>query len=143
MGNSGSSSKPEVSFARDDVIDGSTPPKPKKREALEDKLWRKFSNEPLVPIGCGVTAYFLVSGLKSFRDRDPFKSQRMMRNRVAAQFATLLAFVGYIGLENADFRLGPMTQDKEKLESLLAEAEAEKAARSSAMALNEKNNGQT
>ena len=145
MGNAGSAPKPEVSFNRDQQF-GSAPPKPKKKETFEEKVWRKvrvsllwslyraesitfvstsclfaillvvhvlcfgmifalqFSNEPLIPIGCVATAYFLISGLKSFRDRDPFKSQRMMRNRVAAQFATLLAFIGYIGLENADFR---------------------------------------
>jgi hypothetical protein len=36
----------------------------------------------------------------------------MMRNRVMAQFVTLICFIGYMGLEQADFRLAPMVQDK-------------------------------
>jgi len=59
--------------------------------------------QPLVPIGCAATAYFLASGIKSFRDRDPVRSQRMMKYRVAAQFVTLMCFVGYIGWERYVF----------------------------------------
>lgn len=65
----------------------------------------QFSQEPLVPIGCLVTAYFLGSGIKSFYNRDAARSQKMMRLRVAAQFSTLLIFVGYAGM-NA-FTLNP------------------------------------
>ena len=36
----------------------------------------------------------------------------MMRNRVVAQFVTLACFVGYMGLDQADFRIAPMVQDK-------------------------------
>jgi hypothetical protein len=36
----------------------------------------------------------------------------MMRNRVIAQFVTIICFVGYMGMEQADFRLAPMVQDK-------------------------------
>ncbi len=64
------------------------------------------------------TVYFLVSGLKSFQRRDPVTSQRMMRNRVIAQFVTILCFIGYIGAEQADFRLAPMVQDKIAAEKL-------------------------
>jgi len=42
------------------------PPSSSKLETFDQKLWRKFSEEPLVPIGCGVTLYFLVSGIRSF-----------------------------------------------------------------------------
>jgi hypothetical protein len=35
----------------------------------------------------------------------------MMRLRVASQFFTLLAFVGYYGVKNFDFRLAPMHQE--------------------------------
>lgn len=64
------------------------------------------------------TVYFLVSGLKSFQRRDPVTSQRMMRNRVIAQFVTIICFIGYIGAEQADFRLAPMVQDKIAAEKL-------------------------
>lgn len=36
----------------------------------------------------------------------------MMRNRVIAQFVTIICFIGYMGFEQADFRLAPMVQDK-------------------------------
>merc|ERR1719491_1649531 len=43
-------------------------------ETFEEKLYRKFMAEPLVPIGCLTTAYFLGSGIQSFYNRDPKKS---------------------------------------------------------------------
>jgi len=58
----------------------------------------QFKAEPLVPIGCLTTAYFLGSGIKSFYNRDPIKSQSMMRLRVASQFATIMIFIGYAGM---------------------------------------------
>jgi len=73
-------------------------PRLQRQETFEEKLYRKFSQEPLVPIGCLVTAYFLGSGIKSFYNRDAGRSQKMMRLRVAAQFSTLLIFVGYAGM---------------------------------------------
>ena len=91
-------------------------PKMKKVETFEEKLYRKFSEEPLVPIGCLVTAYFLGSGIKSFFDRDMRKSQKMMRARVAAQGATILVFIGYAGWNSFSFSFGapPTSKDDEK-----------------------------
>lgn len=93
-----------------------------KRAALSHKyalvrpfLSLQFSQQPLVPIGCATTAYFLASGIKSFRDRDPVKSQRMMKYRVMAQFVTLICFCGYIGYDNMDWRIAPMYQDAKKV----------------------------
>jgi Hypoxia induced protein conserved region len=57
------------------------------------------------------TVYFLASGIRSFQKRDVVRSQRMMRNRVAAQFVTLACMVGYMGMEQADFRIAPKFQD--------------------------------
>jgi hypothetical protein len=62
------------------------------------------------------TAYFLVSGIKSFQERNPVRSQKMMQLRVGAQFATLLCFIGYVGLDNFDLRLAPMYQNAKKAE---------------------------
>jgi hypothetical protein len=67
----------------------------------------KFTRQPLVPIGCMATAYFLVSGINSFQNRDPRRAQKMMRARVGAQFATLLAFVAYVGFDNVNFEIAP------------------------------------
>lgn len=76
-------------------------------ETFEQKLYRKFKAEPLVPIGCLTTAYFLGSGIKSFYNRDPAKSQTMMRLRVGSQFATILIFMGYAGMNAFSFELAP------------------------------------
>ena len=39
----------------------------KSEETLKEKFNRKFSENPFVPIGCGLTACALVYGLWSFR----------------------------------------------------------------------------
>jgi hypothetical protein len=49
----------------------------------------------------------LFTGLKAFRNRDVRRSQKMMRARVGAQFATLAAFVSYVGLENVNLEIAP------------------------------------
>lgn len=67
-----------------------------------------------MPIGCIVTAYFLGSGIRAFYNRDPARSQKMMRARVGAQFATLLTFVAYAGMSNFDLRIAPMYQEAKK-----------------------------
>jgi hypothetical protein len=61
-----------------------------------------------------VTAYFLGSGIKSFYQRDAARSQKMMRARVGAQFATLLTFVIYMGTSNFDMTMAPMYQASKK-----------------------------
>ena len=48
----------------------------------------------------------------------------MMRNRVAAQFATIMVFVGYMGADNFDLRLAPMYQDAKRVEEMLKEEAA-------------------
>jgi len=53
------------------------------------------------------------------------KSQKMMRNRVMAQFATVMVFIGYMGMDNFDWRLAPMYQDAKKVEEMLKEEGAQ------------------
>jgi hypothetical protein len=67
----------------------------------------QFMKQPLVPLGCLTTAYFLMSGIKSFKNRDPRRAQKMMRLRVGAQFATLVAFVGYMGFDSFNLEAAP------------------------------------
>mmetsp|Transcript_7810 Transcript_7810/g.10682 ORF Transcript_7810/g.10682 Transcript_7810/m.10682 type:complete len:133 (-) Transcript_7810:357-755(-) len=88
---------------------GVLPPMPKLRrpETFEEKLYRKFTSEPLIPIGCLTTAYFLGSGIKSFYNRDAAQSQKMMRLRVGAQFATLMIFIGYYGFSQFNLGIAP------------------------------------
>jgi hypothetical protein len=68
---------------------------------------KQFKAEPLVPIGCLVTAYFLGSGIHSFYNRDPKKSQKMMRLRVGSQFMTIVIFVGYAGMNAFTLEFAP------------------------------------
>jgi len=89
-------------------------PKYARVESFEQKLYRKFSEEPLVPIGCVTTAFFLGSGIKSFYNRDAIRSQKMMRARVGAQFATLLVLAGYAGMSALNFNIAPGYQTKER-----------------------------
>ena len=72
-----------------------------------NNITTKFKAEPLVPIGCLTTAFFLGSGIKSFYNRDPKKSQTMMRLRVGSQFATILIFIGYAGMNAFTLELAP------------------------------------
>eukprot|EP00590_Aulacoseira_subarctica_P000817 CAMPEP_0172423328 /NCGR_PEP_ID=MMETSP1064-20121228/15286_1 /TAXON_ID=202472 /ORGANISM="Aulacoseira subarctica , Strain CCAP 1002/5" /LENGTH=139 /DNA_ID=CAMNT_0013164645 /DNA_START=130 /DNA_END=552 /DNA_ORIENTATION=+ len=82
----------------------------KRAESFEEKLYRKCTTQPLVPIGCGVTTYFLVSGIRSFMNRDSARSQVMMRGRVAAQACTVLAFCFYAGFTNLNLGIQPNTK---------------------------------
>jgi hypothetical protein len=79
----------------------------KRSESFEEKLYRKVTTEPLVPIGCCVTTYFLSSGIRSFLNRDSARSQLMMRGRVAAQACTVLAFCFYAGFSNLSLGFQP------------------------------------
>jgi len=66
-----------------------------------------FKAIPLEPIGCLVTAYFLGSGIHSFYNHDPKKSQKMKRLCTGSQFMTILIFVGYAGMNAFTLQLTP------------------------------------
>lgn len=100
------------------IVSEEAPPKLKQSQSLEQRFYDKFMKQPLVPIGCGMTAYFLASGIRSFKNRDPRRAQKMMRARVGAQFFTLVAFVGYVGLDSFNFEVAPAYQRRKKLEKL-------------------------
>ena len=75
----------------------------------------QFSEEPLVPMGCLATAYCLGAGIRSFYRRDTHNQQKMMRLRVAAQFTTLMIFIGYAGWNAFSFQAMPgMIVDESK-----------------------------
>ena len=78
----------------------STPPLPpssrsRKVETFTEKLYRKCSAQPLVPVGCGITCVFLYQGLKSFQNGQAARSQKMMRGRVLAQGVTVVIMCSY------------------------------------------------
>lgn len=112
------------------VDNGTKGPPPMKRIlSVEERMWEKVKKEPLVPIGCAATAYFLASGIKSFQNQDPRRGQKMMRLRVGAQFATLAMFVFYVGLDNINFEVAPQYQrakKKEREEELMKQQQQQK-----------------
>mmetsp|Transcript_19070 Transcript_19070/g.52958 ORF Transcript_19070/g.52958 Transcript_19070/m.52958 type:complete len:146 (-) Transcript_19070:581-1018(-) len=101
------------------------PPSMERQKSFDEKLFDKFTKQPLVPIGCIATVYFLGSGIKSFQNRETRRAQKMMRARVGAQFATLLAFIGYVGVGSFNVEIAPRYQQyKKHQEKLEAEAAA-------------------
>ena len=67
------------------------------KEIVPETTWertvRKFQKEPLVPIGCLVTDLVLGNGLRAFKAGNTNTSQQMMRWRVIAQGATVIAII--------------------------------------------------
>jgi len=57
-------------------------------ETFIEKLYRKCSKEPLVPVGSIATLVCLGAGLRAFHSGEKFKAQQLMRGRVLAQGMT-------------------------------------------------------
>lgn len=70
-------------------------------ETFGEKTKRKFGENPLIPIGCLLTASALIYGLWSFKQGNRQMSQYMMRARVIAQGFTIFAFVAGVGFTAA------------------------------------------
>lgn len=70
-------------------------------EPFLDKVVRKFSQEPLVPVGAILTTAFLTSGFRAFVRGDAKRAQVLMRGRVLAQGFTVLAMCAgaYLGFK--------------------------------------------
>ena len=62
-------------------------------ETFAEKFTRKFKADPLIPIGCGLTAAMLFGGLRSFASKQtansPGQQQNFMRARVGMQGLTV------------------------------------------------------
>ena len=64
-------------------------------ETFSEKLVRKTTAEPLVPIGCLVTVGFLSMGLRAFHKGNAVNAQKLMRGRVMAQgFTVAVMLIG-------------------------------------------------
>ena len=71
------------------------PSEPRSWAQTKQRMWE----DPLVPLGCFVTAAILLGGFASFVNGNAARSQNFMRARVAAQGFTLLA-LGYGAVTN-------------------------------------------
>lgn len=75
-------------------------PPPREKETTLQKAQRKFTNEPLIPLGTIMTVAFLGAGLRAFHTGESRKAQFLMRGRVLAQGFTVAVFLAgsYFGI---------------------------------------------
>ncbi|PHH77360.1 hypothetical protein CDD80_688 [Ophiocordyceps camponoti-rufipedis] len=89
-----------------------------RNERRLQKIVRKLKEEPLIPLGMGLTIFAFVNAYRAIRRGDSHQANRMFRVRVAAQGFTVLAMVaGGIFYQN----------DREKTKEL-RELQAKRAA---------------
>ena len=77
-----------------------------KIETFLQKAQRKFTHEPLIPLGTLLTVGFLGAGLRAFHSGKSREAQYLMRGRVLAQGFTVVVFLvgSYVGLINKPTR---------------------------------------
>jgi hypothetical protein len=87
----------------------------KAEETFLEKLRRKCTHEPLIPLGALLTTAFLGAGLRAFHRGQPRQAQYLMRGRVLAQGFTVAVFIAgsYVGLIKKEPR--ELSYDEKKL----------------------------
>ncbi|CBX94653.1 hypothetical protein LEMA_P116560.1 [Plenodomus lingam JN3] len=58
-----------------------------------DKIWRRLREEPLVPLGCGLTVWAIVGATRSMRKGDHKATNLYFRRRLYAQAFTIAVLV--------------------------------------------------
>ena len=58
-----------------------------------DKIWRRFREEPLIPLGCGLTVWAIVGATRSMRKGDHKMTNLYFRRRLYAQTFTIAVLV--------------------------------------------------
>ncbi|KAF2436754.1 hypothetical protein EJ08DRAFT_684486 [Tothia fuscella] len=62
-------------------------------ESRWQKFTRKLYQEPLVPLGCGLTVLALIGATRAMRSNDHVRTNIMFRRRIYAQAFTIVAIV--------------------------------------------------
>ncbi|EKD21816.1 uncharacterized protein L3040_005329 [Drepanopeziza brunnea f. sp. 'multigermtubi'] len=83
------------------------------------KLFRRLKEEPLIPLGCGLTCWALFNASRSIRAGDSNRTNRMFRARIYAQAFTLLAMLGGSMYWKTD------RQKRKEFDDVLAEQKAQ------------------
>lgn len=58
-----------------------------------DKIWRRLKEEPLIPLGCGLTVWAIVGATRSMRKGDHKMTNLYFRRRLYAQAFTIAVLV--------------------------------------------------
>ncbi|KAH7313506.1 hypoxia induced protein conserved region-domain-containing protein [Stachybotrys elegans] len=95
------------------------------------KVFRKLKEEPLVPLGIGLTVFAFVNAYRALRRGDSQQANRMFRARVAAQGFTVIAMVAGSMYYNKDRekskelrKLQEQKDNEEKRQKWIRELEA-------------------
>jgi hypothetical protein len=109
------------------------------------KFTRRLKEEPLLPLGMGLTVAALVGATRAMRKGDHARTNIMFRRRIYAQFFTIITMCAYAAYYEKDRvkrkELEAIEKDKEsafKRERMIAELEARDADDKAARARNEK-----
>ncbi|ORY09205.1 mitochondrial hypoxia responsive domain-containing protein [Clohesyomyces aquaticus] len=62
-------------------------------ESRSQKIWRRFREEPLIPLGCGLTVWAIVGATRSMRKGDHKTTNLYFRRRLYAQAFTIAMLV--------------------------------------------------
>ncbi|CAH0476530.1 unnamed protein product [Peronospora belbahrii] len=65
-------------------------------------LWKRIKEEPLVPIGCALTAAVLLGGLVTFQRGQSKLGNKFMQARVVLQTATVFALAGGAAMASSE-----------------------------------------
>ena len=89
-------------------------------ETFGQKLVRKITGDPLVPVGALCTVGFLTMGLRSFHQGNALQAQKLMRGRVAAQGVTVFIMLAgaYAGYKPGGERLLSYEEKMNKMEKV-------------------------
>ncbi|KAL8726726.1 MAG: hypothetical protein Q9166_006521 [cf. Caloplaca sp. 2 TL-2023] len=71
-------------------------------ESRWQKFFRRLKEEPLIPLGCGVTCWALWGATKSVRAGDSYTAQKMFRMRCYGQLFTVVVMIAGSFYYNAD-----------------------------------------
>ena len=89
-------------------------------EGFFEKLQRKCTTDPLIPLGSVMTVAFLGAGLRAFHQGQARQAQYLMRGRVLAQGFTVAVFLSgtFFGLINKPAR--ELSYDESKVAKVSA-----------------------
>ncbi|KAG0699173.1 hypoxia induced protein conserved region-domain-containing protein, partial [Suillus ampliporus] len=91
-------------------------------ESYQEKAWRKFREQPLVPIGTLVTCSALIMAVVKMRRGDSQSLNNWLRVRVIAQGATIVAVCA--GTYVMSSNVGDETKQTRQLDEIQAHREA-------------------